>query len=53
MGGNVAEMIDKEHIAMGGDCYSTGYNVRFNSKQKYDTYSPLVGFRVYMEIIEF
>lgn len=38
---------------MGGDCYSTGYNVRFNSKQKYDTYSPLVGFRVYMEIIEF
>ena len=51
--GNVAEMIQEEHIAMGGDWLSTGYNVRINSKSKYDKSSPTIGFRVYMEIIEF
>jgi formylglycine-generating enzyme required for sulfatase activity len=51
--GNVSEMIQKEGIAMGGDWMSTGYNVRVTSKKKYKEPSATVGFRVYMEIIEF
>ena len=53
MVGNVSEMIQEEHYAMGGDWLSTGYNVRITSKKKYDEPSPTVGFRVYMEILEF
>jgi formylglycine-generating enzyme required for sulfatase activity len=53
MAGNVSEMLQEEHIAMGGDWLSTEYNVRINSKKKYDKLSSTVGFRVYMEIIEF
>jgi formylglycine-generating enzyme required for sulfatase activity len=51
--GNVSEMIQEEHIAMGGDWTSTGYNVRITSKKHYENTDVTVGFRVYMEIIEF
>jgi formylglycine-generating enzyme required for sulfatase activity len=50
--GNVSEMIQQEHIAIGGDWMSTGYNVRITSKKKYEDADPVIGFRVYMEIIE-
>ena len=54
MVGNVSEMIQEEGIAMGGDWCSTGYNVRITSKKNYaSSGSVTVGFRVYMEIIEF
>ena len=51
--GNVSEMIQKEGITMGGDWNSFGYDVTIRSKQKYEKPSATVGFRVYMEIIEF
>ena len=54
MVGNVSEMIQEAGIAMGGDWRSTGYNVRVSSKKKYENSGSItVGFRVYMEIIEF
>jgi formylglycine-generating enzyme required for sulfatase activity len=54
MVGNVSEMIQEEGIAMGGDWLSTGYNVRITSKKKYEKGgAPWIGFRVFMEIIEF
>ena len=51
--GNVSEMIQEKHIAMGGDWQSTGYNVKITSKRSYKDVDMTVGFRVYMEIIEF
>ncbi|MDR1183096.1 MAG: formylglycine-generating enzyme family protein [Bacteroidales bacterium] len=51
--GNVAEMIQEENIAMGGDWRSTGYNVKITSKKKFENADISVGFRVYMEVIEF
>lgn len=50
--GNAAEMLQEEHIAMGGSWKSTGYNVRVTSKMHYEKPDNTVGFRVYMEIIE-
>jgi hypothetical protein len=46
-------MIQENHIAMGGDWKSTGYNVKITSKKQYQNSDVTVGFRVYMEIIEF
>lgn len=45
MCGNVAEMISKNGIAVGGHFNSTGYDVRVESSQTYEEASPLVGFR--------
>jgi formylglycine-generating enzyme required for sulfatase activity len=53
MVGNVSEMVLEEGVAGGGDWMSPGYDVGINSKKKYDKTSCTVGFRVYMEIIEF
>jgi formylglycine-generating enzyme required for sulfatase activity len=53
MVGNVAEMIQEEGIAMGGNYLSESHNVKITSKKKYETPSTTVGFRVYMEIIAF
>lgn len=50
--GNAAEMLQEEHVAMGGSWKSTGYNVRVTSKMHYEKPDAAVGFRVYMEIIE-
>lgn len=51
--GNASEMIQDKGYAMGGDFLSTGYNVRVTSKKKFKDKDITVGFRVYMEIIEF
>ncbi len=51
--GNVSEMIQEKNNAMGGDYLSTGYNVRITSKKEFKDSDIAVGFRVYMEIIEF
>jgi formylglycine-generating enzyme required for sulfatase activity len=54
MVGNLSDMIQEEGIAMGGDWLSTGYNVRITSKKKYENGGAVtVGFRVYMEIVEY
>jgi len=45
MCGNVAEMIEKEGVAMGGSWNSTGYDVRVVSEYEYETPTPFVGFR--------
>jgi formylglycine-generating enzyme required for sulfatase activity len=50
--GNVSEMTQENHIAMGGDWKSSGFNVKITSKKEYDKADVSVGFRVYMEIIE-
>jgi formylglycine-generating enzyme required for sulfatase activity len=49
--GNVSEMIQEDHYAMGGDYLSTGYNVRICSKKYFREPTSMVGFRVYMEVI--
>lgn len=51
--GNVSEMIKKKGIAMGGDFLSTGYNVRITSKKEFKGSDISVGFRVYMQILEY
>jgi len=51
--GNVSEMLQEKNYAMGGDFLSTGYNVRITSKKEFKNYDVSVGFRVYMEIIEY
>ena len=50
--GNVSEMIQEEGVAMGGDWMTTGYKI--TTKKKYEKGGAAwIGFRVYMEIIEF
>ncbi|MDR2980394.1 MAG: formylglycine-generating enzyme family protein [Bacteroidales bacterium] len=51
--GNVSEMVQIDSIAMGGDFLSLGYEVRTTSKKIYKDKDITVGFRVYMEILEF
>ena len=46
MSGNVAEMIDKKGVAMGGSWLSPGYDVRIRSEATYDEPNPTLGFRV-------
>lgn len=50
--GNAAEMISEKGISMGGSFNDTGYDVRVISEKNYTSPSPLIGFRVLMEIIE-
>jgi formylglycine-generating enzyme required for sulfatase activity len=51
--GNVSEMIQEDGVAMGGDFCSLGGQVRIKSKKNYKKNDITVGFRVYMEVIEF
>jgi len=51
--GNVSEMIQAKNYAMGGDFLSTGYDVRITSKKEFKDKDIFVGFRVYMEILEY
>lgn len=51
MAGNVAEMVQQEGIAVGGSWNSTGYDVRVESTMKFDSPSPLVGFRPVMTYV--
>ena len=52
MSGNVAEMVEEKGIARGGSWVSTGYDVRIDSKLKFEKSSPEVGFRYFMEVHE-
>ncbi len=52
MSGNVAEMVQEEGIAKGGSFRDPGYDIRIQSVKKYNEPSPLIGFRVFMEVIE-
>ncbi len=51
--GNVAEMTATEGLAKGGSWADTGYDVRIGSEKQFLNASPKVGFRVFMEILEF
>ncbi len=50
--GNVAEMIEKPGVAMGGSWNSYGGEVTVTSSKEYKYPSPEVGFRVFMKILE-
>lgn len=45
MNGNVAEMIAKPSIAVGGSWQCPGYDIRNQAVMQYDNSSPFVGFR--------
>ncbi|MCC5924113.1 MAG: SUMF1/EgtB/PvdO family nonheme iron enzyme [Crocinitomicaceae bacterium] len=45
LNGNVAEMIAETGIAVGGSWMDYGYDIRLQSRKKYETSSCLVGFR--------
>jgi formylglycine-generating enzyme required for sulfatase activity len=51
MSGNVAEMVSKEDVAVGGDWHVTGYDIRITAKKKFDKPSPFVGFRPVMSFM--
>lgn len=51
MCGNVAEMISEKGIAIGGSWNDTGYDVRVESVQNYQTASPFIGFRPVMTLV--
>ncbi len=46
MNGNVSEMVSDGNIAVGGDWYSPGYDIRNSSVKEIDGPEPTVGFRV-------
>jgi formylglycine-generating enzyme required for sulfatase activity len=46
MAGNVAEMVAKEDLVMGGSWQSPGHDIQTTSEAKYNGASPTVGFRV-------
>jgi formylglycine-generating enzyme required for sulfatase activity len=45
MSGNVAELVAKENLAMGGHWNSTGHDIRVVSEEKFENPNPFVGFR--------
>ncbi|MCB0853589.1 MAG: SUMF1/EgtB/PvdO family nonheme iron enzyme [Bacteroidetes bacterium] len=49
--GNVAEMVAEPGISKGGHWWSTGYALKVDEKESYNSPNPFVGFRVMMEII--
>lgn len=53
MSGNVAEMIDVDGAAMGGSWADDPENCKVFSKQDFEKPSPKVGFRVFMEVLEY
>ena len=50
MNGNVAEMIDKKGLAVGGSWNCLGFDVQNSSILEYDKPSPFIGFRVIMTV---
>lgn len=46
MSGNVAELVAKEDIAMGGHWKSTGHDVQVTSAEKFEKANPFTGFRL-------
>jgi hypothetical protein len=53
MSGNLAEMIDVEGLAMGGSWADPVENCKVDSKKSYEGPEPSVGFRVFMEVLEY
>ena len=52
MSGNVKEMIAQKGISKGGGYLSTGYDVRIQSEDTYNTAANDLGFRYFIEILE-
>lgn len=52
MNGNVAELVREPGIAIGGSWNSTGYNIRNRSVMPAKKTSPLVGFRILLNVKE-
>ena len=46
MSGNVAEMVYERGVAFGGSYLDPGYDIRIDSEKRYDSPSPMIGFRV-------
>ena len=53
MVGNVAEMVQEKGVAKGGSWEDTPDNSTIVSSKKYSAPSPAIGFRVFMEVIEY
>lgn len=53
MSGNVAEMIQEKGIAMGGSWADDPDKCKVFSKQEFEEPNPKVGFRVFMEVLEY
>jgi len=51
--GNVAEMVQQKGIIRGGSMCSPGYDVRIESIDIYNKSETYIGFRYFMEVIEF
>ena len=52
MSGNVAEMVAENGIAKGGSYLDPGYDVQIKSVKKYTEKASNIGFRVFLEVIE-
>ncbi|WP_430404400.1 formylglycine-generating enzyme family protein [Fluviicola sp.] len=52
LNGNVSEMVQEKNIAVGGDWYSPGYDIRNQSTKKFTEANPMVGFRPVMTFTE-
>jgi formylglycine-generating enzyme required for sulfatase activity len=51
LNGNVAEMIQEKGIAVGGSWRDLGYDIRLQSRKKFDEASPEVGFRPVFTVV--
>jgi formylglycine-generating enzyme required for sulfatase activity len=51
--GNVSEMMNEKGIAKGGSWKSPGYDVRIKSEEFYTKSCNHIGFRVFMQVLEF
>lgn len=52
MSGNVSEMLQDKGVAAGGSFRDPGYDIRIQSRKKYDHLAFDIGFRVLMEVLE-
>ncbi len=52
LNGNVSEMISDGNLAVGGDWYSPGFDIRNQSTKKFTEANPTVGFRPVMTFVE-
>lgn len=52
MSGNVAEMVAKEDVVVGGSWGSPGYDIRIQSTEKFEKPNPFTGFRPVLSFIK-
>lgn len=52
MCGNVAELVAKEDVAVGGSWRSPGYDIRIQSKAKFEKPNPFTGFRPVLTFVK-